>query len=589
MATAYKSRVEYTVTDGARVTYPFPFSYLRKQFIKVSIRHANATETPLTYNVDYNINDLSLTLKKPISAGEILIIYRETSTDKIVTWNDGSILLARDMNLEDAQLLHLQEEQQDYIKAHSINTSVTATNEVFWDANKHRVSNVLDPKDAQDVVTKHYMENVQGGFVLANTNLVDEATRQASAAKASQEKAHTSENNALSSAQTAGGFSELSQKWAESTLSPDGRVDQQSPDGQTRSSRSWALYGKEKAQGALDSAYNAKNSEENAKSSETKAGISETNAKASETRARTSESNAASSERNAKSSETNAKASEINARNSANASQASAEASASSARQAAESAGVFQDFKGATSSSDGMGGKVPKPKAGQNGKYLKGDGTWSDVPALTPSTMWSAMHSYGVNYVPSDVSNQGWNRLGFCSLYYTQNKLKNQPSQYGQLLNIPADDGAESMQLWIGQSNGPLWYRGGNGASDGRMNDKSFTEVATKGDVNDARNRANNAQNSANSANSNANSREKVNSQGGNWIRYESGLQLCWTANSIKQGSWTYPIAFASVPAIILGGEWTQTTKANPSFKDRTNTSVFVTGLTNVTAIGRWK
>lgn len=131
MATAYKSRVEYTVTDGARVTYPFPFSYLRKQFIKVSIRHANATETPLTYNVDYNINDLSLTLKKPISAGEILIIYRETSTDKIVTWNDGSILLARDMNLEDAQLLHLQEEQQDYIKAHSINTSVTATNEVF--------------------------------------------------------------------------------------------------------------------------------------------------------------------------------------------------------------------------------------------------------------------------------------------------------------------------------------------------------------------------------------------------------------------------------------------------------------------------
>ena len=111
----------------------------------MSIRHADATETPLTYNVDYNVNDLSLTLKKPISVGEILVIYRETSTDKIVTWNDGSILLARDMNLEDAQLLHLQEEQQDYIKAHSINTSVTATNEVFWDANKHRVSNCVRP------------------------------------------------------------------------------------------------------------------------------------------------------------------------------------------------------------------------------------------------------------------------------------------------------------------------------------------------------------------------------------------------------------------------------------------------------------
>lgn len=585
MATAYKSRVEYTVTDGARVTYPFPFSYLRKQFIKVSIRHADATETPLTYNVDYNINDLSLTLKKPISAGEILIIYRETSTDKIVTWNDGSILLARDMNLEDAQLLHLQEEQQDYIKAHSINTSITATNEVFWDANKHRVSNVLDPKDGQDVVTKYYMENVQGGFVLANTNLVNEATRQASAAKASQEKAHTSENNALSSAQTAGGFSELSQKWAENTLSPDGRVDQQSPDGQTRSSRSWALYSKEKAQGALESAYNAKNSEENAKSSETKAGLSETNSKASETRARTSESNAASSERNAKSSETNAKASEINARNSANESQASAEASASSARQAAESAGVFQDFKGATSSSDGTGGKVPKPKAGQNGKYLKGDGTWSDVPALTPKTMWSAMHSYGVNYVPSDVSNQGWNRLGFCSLYYTANKLKNQPSQYGQLINVPADDGSESMQLWLGQSNGPLWYRGGNG--DGRVNDKSFTEVATKGDVNDARNRANNAQNSANSANSNANSREKVNSQGGNWIRYESGLQLCWVRGIAKDAWWTYPVPFKGAPSVVAtatDGNWVYTDGSS-----NTGVTKKGTGSACLMAMGRWK
>lgn len=585
MATAYKSRVEYTVTDGARVTYPFPFSYLRKQFIKVSIRHADATETPLTYNVDYNINDLSLTLKKPISVGEILVIYRETSTDKIVTWNDGSILLARDMNLEDAQLLHLQEEQQDYIKAHSINTSVTATNEVFWDANKHRVSNVLDPKDAQDAVTKHYMENVQGGFVLANTNLVNEATRQASAAKASQEKAHTSENNASSSADASRESSEVSQKWAEDTASPDSNTDNQSTTGLTQSSRSWAMFSKSKAQEALVSANNSKASETNAKSSETKSGISETNAKASETRARTSESNAASSERNAKTSETNAKSSETNARNSANASQLSADASASSARQAAESAGVFQDFKGATSSSDGTGGKVPKPKAGQNGKYLKGDGTWSDVPALTPKTMWNAMHSYGVNYVPSDVSNQGWNRLGFCSLYYIANTLKNQPSQYGQLINVPADDGSESMQLWLSQPYGPLWYRGGNGYES--VNDKSFTEVATKGDVNDARNRANDAQNSANSANSNANSREKVNSQGGDWIRYESGLQMCWVTSSIAKGTWTFQQAFSGNPAIFL----TRVPGNNtlPGHRDLTNTSVYVVNCACAFAIGRWK
>ncbi len=55
-------------------------------------------------------------------------------------------------------------------------------------------------------------------------------------------------------------------------------------------------------------------------------------------------------------------------------------AAANSAKQAAESAGVFQDFKGATASADGLGGKVPKPLAGQQEKFLKADGTWGEVP-----------------------------------------------------------------------------------------------------------------------------------------------------------------------------------------------------------------
>lgn len=54
--------------------------------------------------------------------------------------------------------------------------------------------------------------------------------------------------------------------------------------------------------------------------------------------------------------------------------------SKSKAQEAAESAGVFQDFKGATETTDGNGGKVPKPLAGQQEKFLKADGTWGDVP-----------------------------------------------------------------------------------------------------------------------------------------------------------------------------------------------------------------
>lgn len=378
--TGFKARVEYEVTDGTQTTYTFPFSYLRKKFVMVSILHSDASETALEYGVGYTVNDLSVSLTTPAQVGEHIIIYRQTSTDKIVTWNDGSILLARDMNTEDAQMLHLQEEQQDYIMAHAISTKVTSDKEVLWDALNHRISNVSDPKDPQDAVTKHYMESVQNGFVAANTILVQEATKQASAAKSSQEVAKTSETNAKTSETNSEISNQKAKKWAEATDSPDGEVDTDSTTGKTQSSKEWALYSKTKAQEAATSATNAKSSETNAKTSETNAKISETNAKSSETKAKTSETNA-------KTSETNASASASASASSASASATSATnahnsetAAANSAKQAAESAGVFQDFKGATASSDGLGGKVPKPLAGQQKKFLKADGTWGDVP-----------------------------------------------------------------------------------------------------------------------------------------------------------------------------------------------------------------
>ena len=303
----FKARVEYEVTDGTQLLYTFPFSYLRKKFIKVDVLHTDNSITTLTYGVDYVVNDLSLTLTNPVKVGEHLIIYRQTTTDKIITWNDGSILLASDMNTEDVQMLHLQEEQQDYIQSHSINTKTNSdTKEVLWDALNHRVVNVSDPEDPQDAVTKHYMESVQDGFVARNTSLLEQATTQATNAKNSASSSATSASQSASSASASETSNQSSKKWAESTGSPDWESDTDSTTGLTQSSRSWALYSKTKAQEANTSATNAK-------SSETKAKTSETNAKSSETKAATSEAHAKTSETNAKSSETNAKSSELNA------------------------------------------------------------------------------------------------------------------------------------------------------------------------------------------------------------------------------------------------------------------------------------
>lgn len=329
--TGFKARVEYEVTDGTQTTYTFPFSYLRKKFVMVSILHSDASETALEYGVDYTVNDLSVSLTTPAHVGEHIIIYRQTSTDKIVTWNDGSILLARDMNTEDAQMLHLQEEQQDYIMAHAISTKVTSDKEVLWDALNHRVINVNDPKDPQDAVTKNYMETVQGGFVTANTILVQEATKQASAAKTSQEAAKTSETNAKTSETNSESSHQKAKKWAEATDSPDGEEDTDSTTGKTQSSKAWALYSKTKAQESATSATNAKSSE--------------TNAKTSETNAKTSETKAAVSEANAKTSETNAKVSETKSKDSENAARVSEQNAAESARVATENAMDFNMLK----------------------------------------------------------------------------------------------------------------------------------------------------------------------------------------------------------------------------------------------------
>lgn len=328
----FKARVEYEVTDGTQLLYTFPFSYLRKKFIKVDVLHADDSITTLTYGVDYVVNDLSLNLTNPAKVGEHLIIYRQTTTDKIITWNDGSILLASDMNTEDVQMLHLQEEQQDYIQSHSINTKTdSATKEVLWDALNHRVINVSDPIDPQDAVTKHYMENVQGGFVAANTKILNDAKDTLSATQQTQSKAQTNEA--------------LSKAWATSTESPDNADDTQSSTGKTQSSRSWALYSEGKAQESATSEAHAKTSETNAKDSETKARLSEQNAKDSETNAKTSETKAATSEAHAKASETNAKSSETKSKASENAARVSEQNAAESARVATENAMDFNMLK----------------------------------------------------------------------------------------------------------------------------------------------------------------------------------------------------------------------------------------------------
>jgi hypothetical protein len=80
------------------------------------------------------------------------------------------------------------------------------------------------------------------------------------------------------------------------------------------------------------------------------------------------------------------------------------------------------------------------------------------------------------------TTNAALNALGvFMSFFNQNNKIANQPTQYGQLLNLPADKGSESTQLWIDQPTGKMFHRGGNGSI--AINDTSFKRFLDTDDL----------------------------------------------------------------------------------------------------------
>lgn len=169
------------------------------------------------------------------TADVLVTIYRVTPTEPLVGWADASVIKALDMTVSQIQQLHIIEENRDWSRTNSIVLEDNVYNMRF-----HRIINVADPQDPQDVVTKNYMESVQGGFVQQNTALKDEATKQAGIATTKAGEASTSASAAKVSETNA-------QKWAESPDSPDGQRDSESPTGETMSAKEWALYAKQLA------------------------------------------------------------------------------------------------------------------------------------------------------------------------------------------------------------------------------------------------------------------------------------------------------------------------------------------------------
>lgn len=155
IATELKTSITYTGT-GSQKLFDIPFDYLRTSFVKT-----NVDDIVLTYGEDYVIINRQIEFTVAPISGSHVVIYRETTTERLVSWADASVLKASDMTINQVQQLHILEEQQDWTKTNSIVMEGT----IGWNARFHRIINVGDPVEPQDAVTKQYVEDVKTGFI----------------------------------------------------------------------------------------------------------------------------------------------------------------------------------------------------------------------------------------------------------------------------------------------------------------------------------------------------------------------------------------------------------------------------------------
>ena len=78
-------------------------------------------------------------------------------------------------------------------------------------------------------------------------------------------------------------------------------------------------------------------------------------------------------------------------------------------------------------------------------------------------TSFAMLHSKPENF-ELPTTNSEMSKLGMFITYYTKYVFSGQPTKYGQLINIPPgiDNTEEATQIWIEQSSGQMYVRGGN-------------------------------------------------------------------------------------------------------------------------------
>lgn len=220
---APKTVVTYAL-NGTTREFDFSFDYLSRSFVQITL--IGETRKQLVLGTDFTFvsnTRIRTNLIWGPPSWTLIEIRRVTSTtERLVDFQDASILRAADLNLSELQVLHVAEEARE-----AATETIGTNNDGNLDARGRRIINVADPVDPGDALNLGtYQGDINGAYQskldaqAARDKAKDWATKtgtvegtlksskgyaedSAASASASQASAQASSNSAASSASSA--------------------------------------------------------------------------------------------------------------------------------------------------------------------------------------------------------------------------------------------------------------------------------------------------------------------------------------------------------------------------------------------------
>lgn len=141
------SYFEYAA-DGSTVTFTVPFAYVTQDEIEVFV---DGTETSNFIFTSSN----TITLGTAPANGATVRVGRTTNlTQRAVDFTTGAVLTESDLDTAVIQVFHAAQEAID-----TAEEAISKDTDGKMDAQSRIIKNVADPVNAQDAVTKNYLEN----------------------------------------------------------------------------------------------------------------------------------------------------------------------------------------------------------------------------------------------------------------------------------------------------------------------------------------------------------------------------------------------------------------------------------------------